>query len=258
MRILRRLSIAISPLSLTARIGIFFFFFSRLIRLSWIKERGTVAYTGRSSSFSIWAASLMPERIILRNSANNVPRNPPRKIDKIRICNFLGLIGWMGSTAVSTIRTLPISPALAIRSCWYELSKPVYSCCLTSTSRNNCKYWRCSSGKRFNVPSSSAIFLLIAASCAFICCIIGCSSIYLDEASATCCSSWIFCVSKVMLWVKYNSDSLVTSTVFACWRKRLNSRSATSSCCFNSGNWFSRNSSVCAVSADRRSIFCWL
>ena len=33
------------------------------------------------------------------------------------VANFLGLIGLTGSTAVSIMRTLPISPALAILSC---------------------------------------------------------------------------------------------------------------------------------------------
>jgi len=53
----------------------------------------------------------------LRNNAINTPIKPPTKIESIRTINFLGLIGLTGSTAVSIMRTLPISPALAILSC---------------------------------------------------------------------------------------------------------------------------------------------
>ncbi len=37
---------------------------------------------------------------------------PPTNNDKIKMINFLGLIGRSGSTAVSMIRTLPISQHL--------------------------------------------------------------------------------------------------------------------------------------------------
>ncbi len=55
---------------------------------------------------------------MLRTSAINTPIKPPTNNDKIKMINFLGLIGRSGSTAVSMIRTLPISPAFAILSCW--------------------------------------------------------------------------------------------------------------------------------------------
>ena len=59
----------------------------------------------------------MPVRIMLRNNAKSVPRKPPTKIASTNVMSFLGLIGFTGSIAVSIMRTLPISPALAILSC---------------------------------------------------------------------------------------------------------------------------------------------
>ena len=47
----------------------------------------------------------------------NTPINPPASIDRAKIISLFGLMGLTGSTAVSMIRTLPISPALAILSC---------------------------------------------------------------------------------------------------------------------------------------------